>query len=469
MLRRVIGIRRLWLLLMFGFLLLGTTPAWALITGGYGNDPIQDHQWPDGAVDVANLKTRVGWWEGPPFGGGEYHFLYRGNAQALNDALTLLSKINAPAVEVEVHSGPHDDFWLQIDSRALDKDPNQQKRDPRIDFEFVIWTPRNYHHLYNHPQATISADQPNFHKPLPAPQFIVYVGGGQIDWKDVKVPDNVKLTDHRSKNKDAKTAEVAGRVYNVITSKPIIGATVSVVQRDEKGVNHTVTTAISDTLGHYQLKDVPPGTNNVQVSADGLAARDLGWIQFEAGATQKLVTYLSPVVKVEGIVKNENGQPVEGAKVRPFTILGIDGLGYAMPDRPEATTDDQGKFTLQVPEGAVYLSCHKSAMHQREFLKLYNVPIKNLELTMEGTTKVSIRLLDNQGQPVSGRVVSLEPKGEPIGKWGGSSNTDDKGEVTFEGVPPGDYVIMPDGPNAKETQALQVKGTKPIEVSVKLK
>ena len=66
-------------------LLLSATPAPALIMVGKGNAPVADSGWPAGALDVANLKTRVGWWEGPPFGGGEWTFLYRGDTAALEE------------------------------------------------------------------------------------------------------------------------------------------------------------------------------------------------------------------------------------------------------------------------------------------------------------------------------------------------------------------------------------------------
>ena len=59
------------------FLLLIACTAWllpsaafALIMTGTGNEPVSDAGWPAGALAVANLKSRVGWWEGPPFGGG---------------------------------------------------------------------------------------------------------------------------------------------------------------------------------------------------------------------------------------------------------------------------------------------------------------------------------------------------------------------------------------------------------------
>jgi hypothetical protein len=47
---------------------------------------------------VANLKSRVGWWEGPPFGGGEWHFLYRGDQAAFEATLAAFAAIRAPVL-----------------------------------------------------------------------------------------------------------------------------------------------------------------------------------------------------------------------------------------------------------------------------------------------------------------------------------------------------------------------------------
>ena len=51
-------------LLAILLLLMFVTRADALIMVHEGNDPTEDHNWPAGAVDVANLKTRGGYWEG---------------------------------------------------------------------------------------------------------------------------------------------------------------------------------------------------------------------------------------------------------------------------------------------------------------------------------------------------------------------------------------------------------------------
>ena len=65
------------LVLVLGLLMLAS-PVEALILTGTGNQPVHDPGWPVGAVEVANLPSRIGWWEGPPFGGGEWHFEYPG-------------------------------------------------------------------------------------------------------------------------------------------------------------------------------------------------------------------------------------------------------------------------------------------------------------------------------------------------------------------------------------------------------
>jgi hypothetical protein len=137
--------------------------AFALITGGVGNEPVRDAGWPLGAVDVANLKTRVGWWEGPPFGGGQYQYLYRGNTDDFNAALQALAKVRAPLVELVVLDGPEESFWLKID-RGVDrggKGADKPKVDARIDWTFDVWVPGNWHRLYNNPKSVYASDQPN--------------------------------------------------------------------------------------------------------------------------------------------------------------------------------------------------------------------------------------------------------------------------------------------------------------------
>src|SRR6516165_9384394 len=79
--------------------------AFALITGGEGNSPIKDPGWPKGAAAIFNAQSRIAWWEGPPFGGGEWHSECRGDAKALNDILAGFAKIDVKNRRVIVHDG----------------------------------------------------------------------------------------------------------------------------------------------------------------------------------------------------------------------------------------------------------------------------------------------------------------------------------------------------------------------------
>src|SRR6516164_5561474 len=68
-------------------------PARALILTGEGNAPVRDPGWPRGALAVANLQSRVGWAEGPPFGGGQWTFYYDGDTVALQKRLDTFAEI----------------------------------------------------------------------------------------------------------------------------------------------------------------------------------------------------------------------------------------------------------------------------------------------------------------------------------------------------------------------------------------
>ena len=76
-------------------LVAAAVPASALILTGTGNGPVRDPGWPKGASELANLKSRAGWFEGPPFGGGDWTFLYRGGAVELQEAVDALAKIES--------------------------------------------------------------------------------------------------------------------------------------------------------------------------------------------------------------------------------------------------------------------------------------------------------------------------------------------------------------------------------------
>jgi protocatechuate 3,4-dioxygenase beta subunit len=452
-----------------------TTGVHALITGGYGNDPLPDRDWPEGTLAIANHKSRLGWWEGPPFGGGKYTFLYRGDAKAFNDALKLLAKINWPAVELHVHRGPHDDFWLvdRIEIKEGEKKDAKEKRDPRIDWSFTVWTPRNFHHLFNNPTSLmVSSDQPEFRRPLPPPRFDVYLGGGLIDWKDVKVPQKVRVVGNPAEVLKDEPARIRLHAYDMLTSKPVRGAIVRLVTYDKDGEKETGR-ATADETGAANFDKLAAGTYELRLEAEGYAPRSLGWQQYGNGDVKEITAELSPQATLAGRVVDSQNKPIAGANVRTFVVVGLDGRGYAPRNRPEAKTNDEGRFELKLPTGYVQLSAQAPGLYHSwtDVLPVGDQrPAVGREepvtIRMVQTTTVTVTVTDKAGKPIAGQTVQLEPVGGPIGKWSGGGTTDAEGKAKIEGVPPGEYRITDRAYDGAKSKEVHVEEGRAVETTV---
>ncbi len=153
--------------------------------GSATGNPTHTNGWPEGATAVSNLKSCVGWWEGPPFGGGELHILFRGDMAAFTQALTNFAAIRAPALDLVIHDGVKHDQFLKTNA----------------DWEFVVWNPENWNNFYHSTNAAlvkVMKNDPNFGKPPPAPRLDVYISGGGVDLEKIPIPDKLHVRDERA-------------------------------------------------------------------------------------------------------------------------------------------------------------------------------------------------------------------------------------------------------------------------------
>jgi hypothetical protein len=78
-------------------------------------------------------------------------------------------------------------------------------------------------------------------------------------------------------------------------------------------------------------------------------------------------------------------------------------------------------------------------------------------MTKSATVRITV---DFAGKPrAGGYMVRIEPEGgEAIGKYGGAGDIDAKGQIAFEGVPPGRYVLrgQPNPSNGNQQMARPV-------------
>src|SRR5262245_15823338 len=217
----------------------------ALLIGGVGNAPMRDPGWPEGAAAIFNTSARIAWWEGPPFGGGQWHAECRGDAKALSAVLADFAKLDVKNKRIVVHDGVGHSFWLNMNNEPAKRDA------AKMDWRFMVWQPGNWQRLRKLP-ADLNPTGPGDDKDGPPAQIDVYTGGN-IKWADVTVPKGLKIVDqrleaHGFKVKDGLVLE--GKVIDLATNKPI-AAKMRLVET-QKG--KTVGQATADAEGRWVLK-----------------------------------------------------------------------------------------------------------------------------------------------------------------------------------------------------------------------
>jgi hypothetical protein len=418
---------------MLAVVVLAARPAGALIEVFAGHAPMDDHNWPAGALAVVNLPTRVGGWEGPPFGGGQYCFQYRGDAAAFQQALDALAGVRAPAVNVCVHDGgPTEDPILAADHG-----------DAHYDWSFTVWDARSWNQLYNDPQDRSMAGDDSFREPVAPPQLDVFVGRGGIDFAQVRVPAGVRLIDERaSANGFPDGSAIIGDVFDMDTSKPLDGARVTLARAGGEGKTTDVASTVADGAGRFCLRATPTGWFSVIASADGHAPRVLGTVQLRGDTYKHFTAELSATATVDGTTVDNDGRPLAGVVVQADFVTGEDGRSYVLPRQPCATTDAHGQFTLtDLPRGHLQLLPESKDHAGLDALQVFASPSDRLTVHLTSTGSIRGRVVDGAGHPATLGNVDVAPPGAPIGHWSGSSNTAADGSFHFENVPPGKYIV----------------------------
>lgn len=419
----------------------------ALIMTGQGNKPVHDPGWPEGALAVANFESRVGWWEGPPYGGGEWQFLYRGDTEAFTEALAAFAAIRAPALDLVIHDGPHENGMLK----------------EKVDWSFTVWVPANWHRLYNNPKTVFSANSPNFRQPVAAPRLQVYVGGGGVDWSKVEPPANIRVRDERA---SAFGVDLSGgsviqaEFYDMNSGKPVSGARLIAEKVSwQAGANphwskEPLADVVSGADGRVRLERIPSDTIRVSVTAEGYAPRRLTQRAHARPQLLKFTVELAKAASIRGLVVDTDGQPIKGAKVRTKTEMASNGLGYDDGRHYEPTdtwsveTDDAGRFELTgLPVGYAQLFVTASGYSFNDSFTIHNVPATNITLRLGRAGGMLVKVVDKDGKPLSRfegheLLVEVAPKdGLKPGSWGGSAQVKDDGTVASVNVPPGEYRV----------------------------
>ena len=449
----------------------------ALITGGEGNEPLADPGWPKNAAAVFNTPSRIAYWEGPPFGGGQYHAECRGDAAALNQVLIDFEKVESKRKRVIFVDGPGSSFWLGV-ARGENKDkPN----DASMDWEFTVWSVRSYDQYKSFPsrmRAPIPEDEAN--EPIPTLQIHC---GGNIRFEDVKTPSGLEVIDQRLEAHGFRLED--GNVLEGVIArrgeKNRIAALITIEQVKplaEGGYEYIkIAETRADDAGHWLLKNVDKVWSRAIASADGFSPRVLGYNQISgAPRWRDMSGFLAPEATIRGRVVDEQGNPLGGVSVHLDMVDPGDGNSYETSAAMQSTTESDGTFSLDhLPVGRTRVWAHKAG-YVRPGLGLdVSLPASDVELTMQPSSSLHVEVKFAGAGPSGGYLVHFEPVGgAKVGAYSGSANIDPTNQVLFTDVPAGEYVVYgrpnPGGDEEQtEKQTIKLSGGQQSDVVIQAK
>ena len=292
-------------------------------------------------------------------------------------------------------------------------------------------------------------------------------------------------------------AAIRGRVLSP-TRTPVAGAAVRI---EGTGTDQLLRT---DAAGAFSISGLRPGQYVLRANADGhmewhygqgspgLAGRPIRLAENQVIESVEIV--LPPGRAISGVVVDENGEPLQGARLQALQLRYTGGRLVAAPAGSPRSTDDRGRYRLWGLQSGTYLV---SAMVDglvpagrglAAYAPIYfpGTPIvgaavavdlredATANLAFTGTQLAEVRGIarDGDGPLVSGtaRLVNSRRSGA-VSAVAYAASIQLDGSFVLRNVPPGEYVLQVrgDGPGRTGlygTEELTV-GTESMTVSVK--
>jgi len=221
---------------------------------------------------------------------------------------------------------------------------------------------------------------------------------------------------------------VSGTITDSEGGAPIFEA--SLVSNDPLATNEVVTTTIS---GAYTIDDLPPGSHDIFVSADGYLGQAFP-ITVSEGATTVLDAVLRPAGTISGIVQRQGGGPIPDMPVSLVLPLG---------DILAGITSDAGEFSFtNLADGDYTLAAGMGAGLSigRQSFTLSNGS-NSIDTIVELDFTVLSGMVHDNLTPISGASVWLVRDGSVINR----TTTNAAGEYRFLVFQGGTYDILASG------------------------
>ncbi|HYG63411.1 MAG TPA: carboxypeptidase regulatory-like domain-containing protein, partial [Thermoanaerobaculia bacterium] len=224
----------------------------------------------------------------------------------------------------------------------------------------------------------------------------------------------------------AKGLAASGKVVDA-EGRPIAGAEVWLfpsMDGDEgfaffRQMERRLTPAVTDARGVFTLEHLKPGRMDLQASARGFAPTRVRGLQLTAGdgAVDLGTVTLGPGVTLAGVVVDPADRPVAGATVQLLGTASPLPVTLHRAGEEELLTAADGSFSIPglAPEERVTLSISRKGFASADFRDLQVPPAEPLRIVLTPGSRIAGRLVDEQGDPVSGMVSLRRIGGQSTG------------------------------------------------------
>ncbi len=205
----------------------------------------------------------------------------------------------------------------------------------------------------------------------------------------------------------------------------------------------------TDAVGFFEFRNVEPGRYVVEAKSDTAGTGTSQEFPVAAGQrVDNLRIVLDPGSEFSGVVETQRGEPVEGARVSliaateglPGMMSMLAGTGIAGSAVGSATSDNTGAFRIsRVPAGTyTVVATHSSyARFQAQGVQIVSGrDVTGYRIRLSRGGRAAGRL-SSGGSPREGVMVQLVG---PNGMY--TATTDSTGAFSFDGIPPGRYMIQ---------------------------
>jgi len=224
-------------------------------------------------------------------------------------------------------------------------------------------------------------------------------------------------------------------------------------------------TALTDAAGRFSFEGLSPVLYSLSVEQAGTGASTTIYLS-EGSEDEELTLELKPIVFIEGVVRDEDQNPLADAEISAFWEAGIEGDGEAQesPDLISAATDEAGRYRLgPMPPGWYSLSA-RAATHQEatEESREYTQQGTTQDFTLKRAWVVEGLLVDAQGLPVEGEGVDLRSL-SPASS-GDTAQTDSEGRFSLAAAVEGEYELKVDGRRVRAQKLTVTVPSKPLRI-----